>query len=727
MSTPHRSHRPRRQSVETQDFEDFDEGDQADPGLAHQHQQEKIRMLAFELLGRWYWVMLGLVLGILAATYSLSKTPRQYTATTAILVKEQTASVMARDQIESIDMRSVEAMNTVAERIRRMDLLERVAARQDVRALPGLIPSAVDWKPAWLAARMGESAAATQSEEPPPPASLGGMISGWLNVSIRRGTRLLDISVTHPVPEVTKALADAVAREYLAEIASARMERSGNSIDLLQKQSEEARAKLQLARGSLAIYARAIEVHKTLDAKEAEVAGLQRRYLPKHPKMVIAADELKQLQGQFLREFDVARQAANEKAYWDGVSKELPDPKNQAEEYLRVARQQLLARIGVLESETQSSTLVFNSMLTRIEESSVNQDSSESSAEISNLARVPGDPSSPNARKMITTGAMSGLVGGLLLALLLARLDNKYHTVSQIAVEKGVTILAAIADISPRHLVAAEREFLKRHPDDKRDFHKDWDERVLFRPGVSGTSYAEMYRVLLTSVSLLGDETKRKVTLFSSALPGEGKTITSANFALAAAGQGRKTILIDLDLRRPAVHHVFGIESAQAHSGATECLANRVPFEQSVITDTGVDNLHLMLSGKRTPNPGELLSTGRLNAMLDEACSQYDVVVVDTAPLLAVPDTRIIAPLADNFCLVCRAEYVPKGAVRRVLQVIEEDGTPLSGIIFNAFVEKRRLMGENYSYGYYKTSRYGRAYRYGYGSYGTYGSDNEKS
>ena len=684
-------------------------------------------MLVFDLLGRWYWLGLGLVLGVLAAAYSLSKTPRQYTASTSILVKEQTASVMARDQIEAIDMRSIEAMNTVAERIRRPDLLERVAGRQDVRTLPGLMPVEVDWKPAWLAAQVGGGSAAAPPEAAPPPAALGGMISGWLNVSIRHGTRLLDITITHPVPEVTKALADAVAREYLAEIASARMERSGNSIDLLQKQSEEARAKLQLARGSLATYARAIEVHKTLDTKEAEVGALQRRYLPKHPKMVIAAAELKQLQDQFLREFDVARQAANEKTYWDGVSRDLPEPKHQADEYLRVARQQLLARIGVLESETQSSTLVFNSMLTRIEESSVNQDSTESSAEVSNLARVPGSPSSPNPRKMLTTGAMGGLAGGLLLAFLLSRLDNKYHTVAQIAVEKGVTILAAIADISPRHLAVAEREFRKRHPDDSQDFHKNWDERILFRAGASTTSYAEMYRVLRTSVSLLGDETKRKVTLFSSALPGEGKTITSANFALAAAGQGRKTLLIDLDLRRPAVHEVFGIAPDPAHGGATEYLANLVPFAQTIIQATGVANLHLILSGKRSPNPGELLSTGRLNAMLDEACSQYDVVVIDTAPLLAVPDTRIIAPLADNFCLVCRAEYVPKGAVRRVLQVLEEDGTQLSGIIFNAFLEKRRLMGENYSYGYYKTSRYGRAYRYGYGSYGAYGSESDKT
>ena len=99
------------------------------------------------------------------------------------------------------------------------------------------------------------------------------------------------------------------------------------------------------------------------------------------------------------------------------------------------------------------------------------------------------------------------------------------------------------------------------------------------------------------------------------------------------------------------------------------------------------------------------------------------MVVLDSAPLLAVPDTRMIVPLADNFCLVTRAEYVPKGAVRRLLTLLAADKTYPSGVVVNGFLEKRRLIGENYSYGNYQTNRYGKAYRYGYGSYGVYGSE----
>jgi capsular exopolysaccharide synthesis family protein len=709
------------------DFDERDDQELSDSGIARQAGQEKIRRLVNDLISRWYWIALGLVLGFLGANYQLAKTPKQYTATASLIIKQQTNSEMSRDQVDEINLGSIEAMNTIAERIRRLDLLERVASRQDVRELPGLMPQAVDWMPDWLRNKLGKTAAADAARQaPPPPAALGSSISAWLGVSIRRGTRLLDLSITHPVPEVSKAIADAIAREYLAEIANSRTAGRSNSIDLLEKESMEARSSLQAARSALSIYARALEVHKNLDIRENEVSMLQRRYLPKHPKMVTANEEVKQLQEKFVSEFDVARQAASDKAYWEVAGKEMPDHKTHPDEYLRTARQQLLARIGVLESETASATSVFNSMLTRIKESSVNQESEESSAEVSNLARVPGGPSAPVPSRVLFSGSIGGLTCGLCLTLLLIRLDNKYHTVAQISSATGVNVLAAIAEVKLHHLSVAEQQYLKRNPDDKTDPHKLWDKRLVFRRGTSSTSYAEMYRVLRASISLLGDETRRKITLFTSALPGEGKTLTSANFALAAAGQGRKTILIDLDLRKPATHKLFGLPREQPQGGITECLANLAPFEQVICRETGQPNLHLILSGKRAPNPGELLETGHLTEILAQACREYDLVVLDTAPILAVPDTRMIAPLANNVCLVAQAEYVPKGAIRRALEILEEDGTHLSGIVFNGFKEKRRLMGENYSYGYYKTSRYGRAYRYGYSPYGAYGSDQEK-
>lgn len=711
-------------------MDDFDQDDDFAESSAGSDRSMKTKRLILDLLGRWYWIVLGLILGTLGAAYYLSKAPKQYSATSTLLIKQQTSTVMSRDRVDDIDMRSIEGLNTVAERIRRPELLERVAARVDVRALPGLIPSEVDWTPEWLASWMSHSknaanpGAKAAATAPPPPPALAGWIGSWMTISVRRGTRLLDISFKHQVPEVAKALADAVAREYLAEIAGTLTQGRDSQSDTLLKQSEEARKKLQAAESALATYSRALEVHTALDAQEAVCSQLARRYKPKHPKMIAATSELIGLKSRFMDEFNGAVTAPADEAYWKTAMARIRASEGDPEAQLRVARQLLLARIGVLKGETNSQMTFYNAMLTRLQESNVNREGEESSVEISSFARVPGMPTAPQPPKVYAAGAAGGLAAGLCLAFLLVRIDNKYHSVAQIEAEVGLPVLGAISEIDPRHLAQAIRAATKNGPlAPVSKLQEAWDQHLLFRPGTSATNFAEMFRILRASVSLLGDENKRKVTLFSSALPGEGKSLMSSNFALAAAGQGRKTLLIDLDLRKPSIHRVFGKVRSEQGPGITEWLAGQASFEDIILHDTGAENLHIIFSGTRAPNPGELLDATRLKRLFTEACEQYDQVVIDSAPLLAVPDTRIIAPLVDNFCLVVRANYVPKGAVLRTMDLLgSSDGKP-SGLVFNGFKETRRMIGQNYSYGSYRMSRFGSPYQYGYGSYGAYGEN----
>ncbi len=691
---------------------------------------ERTKRFFLDLIGRWHWIVLGTILGFLAASYQVSKTPKKYTATTTLLVKQRTASLMAKDQTEELDIASAEAFNTIAARICRPELLEVVASRQDVRELPGLVPTAVEWRPDWFFKLTGKPLPGDEAEvkesakSVPPPAALAGMISGWLRVEIQRHTRLLNISITHPVPEVSRSVADAIAREYLGEIHKARNTGRDSAVEILLKESEDTKKKLEAAQTALAIYSRAVQTHTELEGVEKEVEQLKRRYLPKHPRMIAAEDRLAAAEERFLDAFETARRAASDRVYWETVKDELDRAYDDPKERLKTARTLLLSRSNVLTSEIASRTGMYNSMLTRIQQADINQQGGESEAEVSSFARVPGNPSSPNASAMTTKGSGIGFAIGLAIALLSVRLDNKFHTVAQLEADSGLPVLAAIANISPRHLRTAIKRRTKHIKDDlPNPLREEWDDHLVFRPGASSTSYAEMFRVLRASVSLLGEETKRKISLFTSALPGEGKSTVSANFALAAAGQGRRTVLVDLDLRKPTLHRVFGLRRDAKGAGITECLAGQVPLESVILSDTGEPNLHLILSGKRAPNPGELLNTTRLAELLAELARIYDVIVLDSAPLLAVPDTRVIAPFAHNLCLVVRADYTPKGAVRRCLELLEDGETSPSGLVFNGFAEKRRLIGQNYSYGYYRTNRYGRAYRYGYGAYGAYGED----
>lgn len=714
------SRRPRRPAPELED--DFEDDDLYDGGTSRQAGQEKMKQLFSDLIGRWHWIALGLVLGVLGGTYYLSKAPKIYQTRSTLLIKQGTSSVIGnRDRVDDMDYRTLEAMNTIAERITRPELLLKVASRPEVRALPGLMPEEVVWWPKWAAAWFAKPSDSPDSKAGvPPPASLAGAISSWTKISVRRGTRLLDVTLSHPDANVAKVLADTIAIEYQAELTGARSSGRTSSLEILVEESEAARKRLQSAQNAMANYQRALITLKDLEAREAHVTDLSRRYLPKHPKMVAAAADQNSIKQRFLAEFDTAINSAADRDYWDSHAEEWTKASGNELTKLSTARRLLLARGNVLESEITSQTSVFNSILTRIQEADINQQAVESEMDISSLAQMPGMPISPVAGKVLAMSSIGGAGFGVLLAMLFIRLDNKYHTVAQLERDTGMTVLAAISHVDPKILQSLSKG------KDGVDGAKNWDPMLFFRESVASTSYAEMIRVLRASVSLLGDERKRRITAFSSALPGEGKTLVSSNFALAAAHQGKKTLLIDLDLRKPAVHKIFGLQRDSHTQGVTEVLTGNATFEEAIYTQTGAPHLHLMLAGKTAPNPGELLNASSLEELLKTACDAYDLVVIDSAPLLAVPDTRIIAPLVDNLCLVVRAEYAPKGAVRRAISLLEQDQNAPSGLVFNGFSEKRRLIGQNYSYGSYQNNKYGKAYRYGYGSYGaSYGSDDK--
>jgi capsular exopolysaccharide synthesis family protein len=703
-------------------FDHEDEFSDHDP--SDNQRRLKTRRLLINLLSRWYWVALGLILGLLGSAYYLAKAPEKYTATSTLLIKQQTATLMSRDQVDEIDMRSIEGLNTAAARIARYELLERVAARVDVRSLEGLIQPAPDWRPQWFINWFDSDAEEADAAGQVPAAPiLAGHIGSWMDISIRRGTRLIDISVNHEIPEVAKVVADAIVHEYISEIVGSASEGRTSASETLLKQSEEARGRLQAAESALATYTRTLELHTALEERETLVNQLSRRYLPKHPAMIAASSELKSLKTRFLDEFAFAMKSPSDEAYWKTAGAQIEAAKDDPEARLRVARQLLLARTGVLRGEITSQMQVFNSMLTRLEETNVNLLGDQAGAEINSLALTPGRPSTPVRPKAFGIGGASGLALGLAIAFLLVRIDNKFGTVAQTEEETGRPVLAAISDIDESHLRQAVRVHAEKHPEVEIPAQQElWDPRLVFRPGTSQTNYAEMFRVLRASITLLGDESQRQITAFTSALPGEGKSLVSSNYALAAAGQGKKTLYIDLDLRKPRVHRVFGIVRAKNGPGITDWLAGRAKLDEVIHHDTGAENLDIIFSGTRAPNPGELLNTTRLQQLIDEISPLYDTIIFDTAPILAVPDTRIIAPLVDNFCLVVRANYVPRGAVHRTLELLDHAGTPPSGLVLNGFKETRRFIGQNYSYGGYRLNRYGKPYQYGYGSYGSYGA-----
>ena len=175
-----------------------------------------------------------------------------------------------------------------------------------------------------------------------------------------------------------------------------------------------------------------------------------------------------------------------------------------------------------------------------------------------------------------------------------------------------------------------------------------------------------------TSLSLLADEAHRRIFLVTSALPGEGKTFCAFNAAMAFALEGQKTVLVDADLRLPAVHRICpDPEAARRHLGLAEYLSGKADIEK-VLMAGPQENLTVICAGNKTTNPGELLGADAFVTLIRTLEERFDRVIIDSAPVNAVSETLRITPLESYVCLVIRAAKTPKKAISRASQADRE-------------------------------------------------------
>ncbi|MGY8660519.1 MAG: Wzz/FepE/Etk N-terminal domain-containing protein, partial [Verrucomicrobiales bacterium] len=374
--------------------------DEGDYDSGSDSSRERVRLLIADLLGRWHWIALGLVLGVLGGLYYLSKAPKVYEATATLLVKQGASSVMSRDQTEDLNLQKDDAVNTVAERVKRLALLTRVAELPEIKELDGLVLEPTNWFPGWSQKWLG-GGDEQSVEKPKTSAELGDTIGEWLEVAVRRKTRLLDITVAHRSPEIARQLADALAKEYIAELSGNRADGQDSSSQILSDQSEQARLKLQTAQNALANYQQVLETLKDLEVKEVIFNDLDLRYLPKHPKHLTAKATLDEYQKRFLAEFDLVKQAIADKEYWELNRADWDQPNLDVATRLQIAQRLLTARATVLGSEIQSQNEVFNTVLTKMQETAIDQKAKEAEVELSSLSEFPKDPASPKTMTVL--------------------------------------------------------------------------------------------------------------------------------------------------------------------------------------------------------------------------------------------------------------------------------------------------------------------------------------
>jgi capsular exopolysaccharide synthesis family protein len=436
---------------------------------------------------------------------------------------------------------------------------------------------------------------------------------------------------------------------------------------------------------SVANEPKVVQLTEGLRARERELALISQRYRAKHPTYVMLKLQID------LNKNDLNKVLYDASGLLETTRKRLEVQESESKIAREKAEQRLLAvtskaiEYNDIKREQETDQALYNSVISRLKEVDLTKQLTESPVRIHEEA-VGAGPIRPSATKKWIQSLLGGLAAGIALAIIIFLLDSSIKTVDQIENLTGVNVIAAIPKLS----LSTRASVLVANEE---------------RSGI----VAESFRSLRASLTLHRLNENARTFLFSSSMPSEGKTFCSSNYAVTLAQQGFNTLFMDADLRKPGGSIVFFGENRKP--GLSEVLMKSCSMK-SAIMPTHIDNLSILTAGGRAPNPSELLTFDNIERVLSEALSKYDRVVVDSAPLLAVSDTLLIAPHIDLCTLVVRAFSTPRKMVMRAIKSLEETKTEPAGLILNFLPSGR---GGYYAY-YYSGKYYG-----SYGAKGVYG------
>ncbi|HKW87939.1 MAG TPA: polysaccharide biosynthesis tyrosine autokinase [Candidatus Acidoferrales bacterium] len=426
-----------------------------------------------------------------------------------------------------------------------------------------------------------------------------------------------------------------------------------------------------------------------LERQRAELAPEFKPDYPKMRELQSEIDRVKQLiQAQRAEE---ARQVSND--YLDAVRREALVQRafqNQQREANDAAEKSV--QYGILKREVDSNQQMYEGVLQRLKEAGISAGMKASNIRIVDSAVPPVSPIRPRIAFNLMLGAFMGLVLGLAVVFAQEKMDTTLKSVEEAEDFLEVPILASIP--SQMRLTASRNGHRRsaraglfesaptliesRNHVEQGAVDELHSTRREFTP-VEGSIIAEAFRGLRTSVLLSSSAYPVRSLLIASAEPAEGKTTICCNLAIALARLDKRVLVVDADLRRPAVHEFF---RGRDDAGLVNYLSGEEEWRHLVLP-TCVKKLEYLASGPVPPNPAELLSSERLRNLMHEATASYDFVIVDSPPLLRVSDGRILSTLVESTILVIRGNTTPRALVRRAQLQISSAGAHLMGVVLN--------------------------------------------
>ncbi len=431
------------------------------------------------------------------------------------------------------------------------------------------------------------------------------------------------------------------------------------------------------------------QLRQKLAQVKIQLAAGATKYGAKNPVMMQLESEQASIEAQIRAELIRIRARAKNDLDLatldeDGIRRQIAQQEHVVDKVNEKADQLVL-----LEEEAQSSREIYQDLYAKLEEASVTAGIKASNVAIVDPARIPAHPTYPRKRITLVAGALVGLLFGLITAFTWDYFDDSVAMPEEAEQVTSTPVIGTIPDFQQR------RNAGTRYGLTRRDAVQDEAKPEAWLLQAPRSHIAEAYRALRTALLLSRSERAPRVILFMSGSPEEGKSTTCLNTAAAFALQGDRVLYLDADLRRAKGHRLFRCGN---DVGLSNCLTSGLAFPAALKPYPGIDTLFLLPAGPHPPNPSELLGSRHFGDLLAELRAHFDYVFVDSPPVLLVTDAQLIAPLADGYVLVLRANNTLKRLLQRSLALMRSTNGALLGIVVNAFKAQPAAYS---SYGYY--------------------------
>ncbi|WP_395738652.1 GumC family protein [Prosthecobacter sp.] len=680
---------------------------------------------------RHSWIPITLSLFGLVLGYAYFKRQKPvYEAVSVAQFGSEQHSLLGLNGVGTPSLGDEKAVNTLIQAAKSREVVGRVVTEMNLTQLPAFAG--------------GHPATSKEARE-----HAISTVSSMIRISLRKDTRLIDFNVTGADPEQVASLSNQAVLSLVAELESQKSKTMQGAIQSLVSEGQRLQEKLKKSEIAMHDYKRsnqAISLDERKDlvlsklkelgselnqqskerltletqlqackeeklprdellslptiASHPKVSGiltqisnqksalalLAERYKPKHPKYeAVQAVIVNQEQQLTTILADAVHMLESSCEHARELERRLQEQlKKQESEALDL--EQLAVQYNVLKREMESDQAVYESVLTRIKQVDVSKGMEAPPIWVHQLAMVPGEPVSPNAKKVVGSSTAGGFMLGLAIIGLIVIQDRSIRSVDDARQKLRVPVLGMIAN-------------LRQPPESMEAQAKGHETQGLTPALIAHKAVAESFREFRAIIARMA-RSQHTCHMVVSAVPDEGKTFVSTHLAVSLASQGFRTLLIDMDLRRSQLAQVFGIPSSR--KGVIDLLLEEASFAE-VCLSGGIAHLAIMPAGKRVANPAELLSTCGVERLKEMAFSAgFDRIVIDTAPLIPVNDTLELGSLADSTFLVVRCNRTPADIIQEAIRKLHQTGIPLTGLVLNRLAARTRSHDYYYHRSYYK-------------------------